>query len=173
MIRARVRFAILIVALLVLGYTLFKGEYEVASLIGLGIVLLIRGYYRDGTVFLAAKAFRNKDYDQAEQLLKEVPNPDRLRRARRGYYEFILANIELHRGNDEEAEKHFQIASRFPLSSSNDKALILLQLANLNLKKRQFDRVRAYVDKAKTLKISPRVENIIEKLEKEIERYRE
>lgn len=171
MIPVRLRFVITGLAAIFLGYALYLREYEIASLAALAIVLLIRGYFRDGTVYLAAKAYRNKEYEKAEKLLKDNPNPDRLRKARRGYYEFIYANIELNKGHYDEAERHFQIASRFPLSSSNDKALVLVQLANLNLRKGEYERVEAYVESAKKLKISSRVESIIEKLEKEIKKH--
>lgn len=169
MITTRTRILIIAVGVIVLCYTLYKGSYELASLTGLAIVLLIRGYFRDGTVALAAKAFSNKDYQRAEELLKEVRNPDRLRKARRGYYEFIYGNIELQKENYDAAEHHFQIASRFPLSSESDKGLIMVQLANLNLRKKEYDRVRAYIEVAKGLKISSRIENIIQKIEKEIQ----
>lgn len=67
-----------------------------------------------------------------------------------------------------EAERHFQIASRFPLKNENEKGLVLTQLANINLGKREFKKAQAYVDIAKELKISARVKSIIEKIEQEI-----
>ncbi len=169
MITARTRFAIIAVGVILLCYTLFRGSYEISSLVALGIVLLIRGYFRDGTVALAAKSFRNKDYPKTEALLKEVKNPDRLRRARRGYYEFIYGNIELQKENYDEAELHFQIASRFPLGSEGDKGIVLVHLANLNLRKKEYQRAKAYVNVAKELKISSRIQSVIDKIEKEIQ----
>jgi tetratricopeptide (TPR) repeat protein len=100
--------------------------------------------------------------------LKEIEDPDRLGRHRRGFYEFIYGNLELYKQNYEEAEKHFQIASRFPLRNQNDKAIVLVHLANINLRKKDKEKAKAYVEKAKTFKISARVKNIIEKIESEI-----
>lgn len=168
MISTKVRFAVLALVAVLLVWALYEKSYEGAALAGLGIVLLVRGYFKDGTVVLAAKAFRNKDYQKAETLLKEVPNPDYLRKKRRGYYEFIYGNIELQKQNYAEAETHFQIASRFPLASENDKGIILVHLANINLRKKEYQRVRAYVERAKELKISTRIQGIIQKIEKEI-----
>ncbi|MGX5688178.1 tetratricopeptide repeat protein [Arcticibacter tournemirensis] len=170
MMTTRTRFAVLAVAVVLLGYTFYERNYEVSAVVGLGIVLLIRGYFKEGTVVLAAKAFRNKEYQKAETLLKEIRNPDYLRKARRGYYEFIYGNIELQRENYNEAELHFQIASRFPLSSENDKGIVLVHLANLNLRKKEYDRARAYIEIAKDLKISARIQSIIERIEKEIQK---
>jgi tetratricopeptide (TPR) repeat protein len=119
---------------------------------------------------MAARAFHAKNYDEAEVLLKEIEDPDRLGKHRRGFYEFIYGNLELHRHNYDEAEKHFQIASKFPLRNQNDKAIVLVHLANINLRKKDVERARAYVEMAKTFKISLRVKNIIEKIETEIKK---
>lgn len=144
--------------------------YELAAVVFAGIAYLIWGYYKQGTVVLAAKAYHHKDYEKAALLLKEIKDPDRLAANRRGYYEFISGNIELQQQNFEEAERHFQIASKFPLKNQNDKAIVLVQLANLNLKKKDFDKASAYSARARELKISSRVENIIEKIEREIQK---
>lgn len=165
---ARARFAAIAVALVLLGWTIYQQVYEMSAVVALGIVLLIWSHFRQGTVMLAAKAFQQKDYDKAETLLSEIRDPDKLSKKRRGFYEFISGNIELQKNNFEEAERHFQIASRFPLRNENDKGIILVQLANLNLRKRDFTKARAYAEKAKSLKVSARVQNIIQKIEKEI-----
>ncbi len=164
----KARVLIIAVALLLLAWTLYEKTYEVSALVGLGIAYLIWSHFRQGTVALAARAYHNKDYGKAEQLLKEVKNPDQLARNRRGYYEFILGNIDLQNEKFQEAETHFQIASRFPLRNENDKGIVLVQLANLNLKKREFEKAQAYLDVAKELKISSRVQGIVEKIENEI-----
>ncbi len=168
MIDTRTRIAIIIVLLIIGGYALFQQSYELSALCGLLAALVVRSYYKDGTVVLAARAFKNNDYDKAERLLKQVINPDYLRKKRRGYYEFILGNIALKKQDMEAAETHFQISSRFPLSSENDKGIILMHLANINLRKKDFKRVRAYVERAKELNVSSRIQEIIKKIEKEI-----
>lgn len=170
MITRNVRFAIIALATVLLAWTVTREEYELSALVALGIVLLIVSYFRDGTVVLAARSFQNKDYEKTERLLKEIADPGKLRKSRRGYYEFIYGNIELQRMNYEKAEMHFQVASRFPLRNENDKALVFVHLANLNLRKKLMDRAEAYLAKARELKISARVQNIISKIETEIQK---
>ncbi len=167
------------VRLLVLGvftalliWTIYEHVYEASAIVVLSIALLVWSHYKQGTVMLAAKAFHDKDYDKAERLLKEIRNPDRLSKSRRGFYEFIYGNIELQRNNFDKSEHHFQIASRFALRNENDKGIVLVQLANLNLRKHDFEKARAYTDKAKTLKLSARVQSIVEKIEKELKSKR-
>ena len=173
MINTKARIAVLCVAFIALGFTIYQQAYEVSSVTALAILFLIWSHFKQGTVAMAAKAYHLKDYSKTEKLLKEIKNPELLIKNRRGFYEFMMANIELQKDNKEEAERHFQIASRFPLRNQNDTAIVLVQLANLNLRKEDYVKVRAYIEKAKTLKVSSRVQNIIEKLEKEIPKHSE
>jgi len=46
--------------------------------------------------------------------------------------------------------------------------LVWTHLANLSLRKKEFERAQVYVEKAKSLKITSRVKLIIEKIEQEI-----
>ena len=168
MFTRKARLWVIGVAVFLLGWTISQQVYEITAIIGIGIALLVWGYFREGTVVMAAREFHAKNYDGAEELLKEIEDPDRLGRHRRGFYEFIYGNVELHRHNYEEAEKHFQIASNFPLRNQNDKAIVLVHLANLNLRKKEYERALSYVDRAKSYKITSRVKNIILKIESEI-----
>lgn len=168
MFTKRARFWVIGVAVFLLGWTISQQVYEITAIIGIGIALLVWGYFREGTVVMAAREFHAKNYDGAEELLKEIEDPDKLGRHRRGFYEFIYGNVELHRQNYEQAEKHFQIATNFPLRNQNDKAIVLVHLANLNLRKKEFERASAYVERAKSYKITSRVKKIIEKIESEI-----
>lgn len=168
MFTKKARFWVIGVAVFLLGWTISQQVYEIAAIIGIGIALLVWGYFREGTVVMAAREFHAKNYDGAEELLKEIEDPDKLGRHRRGFYEFIYGNVELHRQNYEQAEKHFQIATNFPLRNQNDKAIVLVHLANLNLRKKEFERASAYVERAKSYKITSRVKKIIEKIESEI-----
>lgn len=168
MFTKKARLWVIGIAVILLAWTISQQVYEIAAVLGIGIALLIWGYFREGTVVMAAREFHAKNYDGAEELLKEIEDPDRLGKHRRGFYEFIYGNVELHRQNYEEAEKHFQIASKFPLRNQNDKAIVLVHLANLSLRKKDYGRALAYVEKAKTYKITSRVKNIILKIESEI-----
>lgn len=168
MLTARARFAVVAIALVLLGWTVYQQTYELSAIIVFGIIFVLYGYFKEGTVVLAAKAYHRQDLKKTEKLLREIKNPDRLKKSRRGYYEFMFGNIELKRENFLEAERHFQIASRFPLKNENEKGLVLTQLANLNLRKKEFIKAQAYIDIAKELKISSRVKGIIDRIEQEI-----
>jgi len=153
------------------GICLYYTQYQLAAIAGFLFCFVLYTHFKHSSVLLASKHFKNSDYDRAEKVLDEVGNPDRLAKNRRGYYEFMRANIALQRDDFETAEFHFQIASRFPLGGKNDKAFVLIHLANLALRKKDGERARAYVAKAKELAVSKRAQEIIKIIEKEADGF--
>lgn len=147
--------------------SLYFGQYQLAAISGLLACFILWSHFKHSSVLLASKYFKNSDYDRAEKILDEVENPDRLAKTRRGFYEFMRANIALKREDYEKAEYHFQVASRFPLGGKNDKAYVLIHLANLALRKKDGARALAYTEKAKALATSSRAIEIISNIEKE------
>lgn len=152
------------------GVCLFYDQIQLAVLAGFFFAFVIWSHFKHSSILLASKHFKNGDYEKTEKILAEVPNPDRLARNRRGYYEFMRGNIALKREEYDVAEHHFQIASRFPLGGKNDKAFVLIHLANLALRKKDAVRTKAYIEKAKELAVTPKAQEIINKIEQEANR---
>lgn len=146
---------------------LFYDQFQLAALGGFLFAFVLWSHFKHSSVLLASKYFKQADYEKAACILAEVPNADRLAYNRRGYYEFMLANIALKKEEYELAEHHFQIASRFPMGGKNDKAFIMIHLANLALRKKDGERSRAYIARAKELATTPKAQEIINKIEKE------
>ncbi len=147
--------------------SLYYNQYQLAAIGGFLCAFVLWSHFKHSSVLLASKHFKNANYEKAEKILDEVVNPDRLAKTRRGYYEFMRANIALQKEDFETAEFHFQIASRFPLGGKNDKAFVLIHLANLALRKKDGERARAYIEKAKELATTSRAKEIIKIIEKE------
>lgn len=168
MLTSRLRWIVVAFASVLLIIALYQQQYQAAGLVGIGIAYLVWSYYREGTVFLATQAFQRKEYDKVKRLLDDIPYPERLRKKRRNYYEFMSGNIALQEEKYDVAERHFQIASKLPFRRANDKAIILVHLANLNLRKKDYERVRAYLEVARKLEVTSRIAQIINKIENEI-----
>ncbi|TDO23224.1 tetratricopeptide repeat protein [Pedobacter duraquae] len=167
MYNARGRYILMAIIVATGVICLVQKEEQLAALAGLMLALLVWSHFKQSSVVIASKQFKNGDYDRAEKSLQEVPNPDRLSKRRRGYYEFMKGSIALKREEYDEAERHFQIASRFPIGGKNDKAFVMIHLANLALRKKDKTRVMAYVAKAKELVTTPKATDIINRIEKE------
>ncbi len=168
MMTSRARAIVVVLAFFLLAWAVYAKAYQVAAMVAGAIGYLIWSHYREGTVFIATQAFQKKDYEKARLLLADINKPQYLRKRRRNYYEFMCGNIALKAEDYEAAERHFQIASRLPFRRPNDKAIILVHLANINLRKKDYERVRAYVDLARKLEVTSRVAQIINKIENEI-----
>jgi len=161
---------VIAIAFAFLLYALYAQHYNIAIYIFGGIAYLVWSYFKEGSVYLATQAFHKQDYEKTKRLLSEIKKPDRLRKGRRNFYEFMMGNIALKEERVEEAEYHFQLASRLPWRRDHEKGMVLINLANINLRKKELERVEAYLDVAEKLKLTARQKSIIEKIKNEVNR---
>jgi tetratricopeptide (TPR) repeat protein len=147
--------------------SIYAKQYQITAISALFLCYVIWSHFKQSSVSLASQFFKDKDYEKALKYLDEVPNPDRLSRGRRGYYEFMKGTIALKEEDFEAAEFHFQVASRFPVGGKNQKAYVLIHLANLALRKKDGNRAMTYVEKAKEIAESARAKEILTKIEEE------
>ncbi|MFU1858444.1 hypothetical protein ACK8HY_15620 [Sphingobacterium sp. NGMCC 1.201703] len=171
MMTIKARIAVIFIAALLLGYGLYQGHYQTSVLLAGGIGYLIWSHFREGSVFLATQAFHRQDYEKTKSLLSEIKNPDTLRKGRRNFYEFMMGNIALKEERIDEAEYHFQLASRLPWKKDNEKGMVMINLANIALRKTDYERARAYTDVANKLHLTARQASIITKIENEISKH--
>jgi tetratricopeptide (TPR) repeat protein len=147
--------------------------YELAAVAVLFILLLIWGYFKQGTIVLAAKAFHQKDYIKAENLLRQIARPDWLSKKRRGFYEFIYGGICLQKQEYIEAERHYELAAQYPLRSANDHVAALVHVANINVRNGNYDKARAYLSLTEKYKehITAKMKDVILKVEQELKKH--
>ncbi len=170
MFNATGRFALIAVFGFCAGVCFFYDQLQLALLSLLLICFLLWSHFKHGSILMASKHFKNNDFLKARKFLAETKNPERLAKNRRGYYEFMQGNMALRDEDYEQAEYHFQIASRFPVGGKNEKSYVLIHLANLALRKRDVVRAGAYAEKAKELAVSSRSQEIIKKIENQIKK---
>ena len=167
MYNAKGRYALMAIFVIAAIACLYYDQTQLAALGGLLAAFVLWSHFKHSSIVLASKYYQQGNYERTSRILAEVPNPDRLAKKRRGYYEFMKGNIALKIGEFDQAEHHFQIASRFPLGGTNDKAFVLIHLANLALRKKDKERSIAYLKRAKELAVTPKAKDIITKIEKE------
>lgn len=165
---SRVRWVLIVLFMFLMAWAIYTRSFQYIPILVGFVGYLVWSHFREGTVVLASEAFQKKEYDKARALLADIKNPEYLRKKRRNYYEFISGNLALQLLDDSKAEYHFQLASRLPFRRANDKAIILVHLANINLRKKDYERVRAYLDKAAELDVSSRLAQIINRIQNEI-----
>jgi hypothetical protein len=161
------RYALAGLAVLCTLICVYIAQYQLASVAFFLFAFIWWSHIKHSSVLLASKYFKKAEYERADRILDEVENPERLAKNRRGYYEFMKANIALQREDYDVAEFHFQLASRYPLGGKNDTAFVLIHLANLALRKKDKNRALTYAEKAKNLANTSRATEIIKIIEKE------
>jgi len=151
----------------------YQHVYELMAVVLLFIALIIWGYFKEGTLILAAKSFHKKDYEKTESLLSQITHPAWLSKKRRGFYEFIMGGVCLQKQDFDEAEKHYEIAAQYPLRTANDHVAALVHVANISIRQGNYDKARAYLQLADKHegKITAKMKDVISKLEEELKQH--
>jgi tetratricopeptide (TPR) repeat protein len=170
----KARVFVIAVFLLMLAFFIYQHSYELAAVTTLFIGLLIWGYFKEGPIILAAKYFHKKDYTKAENLLKQIKNPQWLSKKRRGFYEFILGGICMQKQDFEEAEQHYELATQYPLRTVNDHVAALVHVANISIRNGKYDKAQAYLGlaKAKEDQASAKMKSVISQIEDVLNKHR-
>jgi len=169
----KARILVILVFISMMVFFAYKQIIELTLFSLLMIVMVIIDYFKQGTLVLAAKHYHDKDYDGAEDLLKQIKKPEWLMKKRRGVYEYMLGAINLHKQDFEAAELHYELASQFPLRSINDHVAALVHVANIAIRLGKYDKAAGYLDRAMMHeeKITSKMMAIIDKLKEELKKH--
>ena len=149
-----VKLAIIVVSLLsaiVLSFTVTFWYALPFYLIGLGF---LASYILLGTVQSAAQLVEKMEFDRAETRLAMTWKPQWLYVTNRAFYYIIKGTLLMNRKQIDEAEELFQRAASLKLPSEQERAMVLLQLANISANKGKWAQAKGYYMKAKKLKVT-------------------
>lgn len=128
-------------------------------------ILILWGYYRNGTVYLALNQTRKNQFEKATSLLDQIKNPDRLNKSNRSYYYFIRGIIS-HEENQFEASKVCLLESlSIGIKNESDRAMALLALADMELVEKKKDAAKVYFLQLKNLKVNKALMPSIRKMQ--------
>lgn len=133
--------------------TIFEGFIYSWPLLLIGILLLI-SYLLLGTVATAANLVQSMDFEAAEKRLNLTLSPRLLYVTNRAFYYIMKGSIKMNQGDNNGAEDEFNKALNLKLPTDNEKAMVLLQLANINAVKNKWNAAKNYYNQAKKLKVS-------------------
>jgi hypothetical protein len=167
--QARVLVCVLLA--LVAGLAAWLKVYEISALSGMFICLVIWGYFKEGPIILAAKAFKIKNYAKAKALLYSVKNPNLLNKRRKPYYHFMLGSIAVADADYDEAEYYLGQASVLGLRA-NDLGVALMHLANISLRNKDKEKGMVWIKQAENLPLTAKYKSILSNIEKEIQKIR-
>jgi len=116
---------------------------------------LLWDYLKRGTVPLALRKLRNNNYSGAEKILSFNRNPDVLLKKQRIYFYFIKGFIEREKDHFSEAEDYLDIVKDAKLANENDRAMVLLALADIQMIRGNQQKAKALMMEMKGLKVQP------------------
>lgn len=129
------------------------GFWYAFVLLLIGLTLLV-SYVMLGTVQSAAEKLQVSDFAGAEKRLGLTLTPKLLYVTNRAFFYIIKGSIAMNNKENNEAEALFNRALALKLPTDNEKAMILLQLANINAVKNKWTAAKQFFKDAKKLKVT-------------------
>lgn len=143
--------------------------YEIVAFCIVLIGLVIYGYFKEGTIIVAAKQYKKEEYQLAKELLESIKYPKYLSKKRKPYYEYLLGNIALHQMDYKKAEMHLANAAKIGLKA-RDLGSAIMQLANISLRENNKEKGLAWIAQAEKIPLSSRQKSILQNIEKELQK---
>jgi len=127
--------------------------------------MLLYGYFRKGSVMLALKQLRKEDYKEAERVIEMNSQPDRLDKKDRAYYLFVKGFVAREKDQYEEAKIYLEEALQGGIKNSNDIAMAVLALADMEMVKNNRKAAKEYFIQIRDLKVKPELMPSIRKMQ--------
>lgn len=119
----------------------------------LGIIMLA-SYIFLGTVQSAALMVQEQDFDGADARLNLTKFPNWLYVTNKAFYYIMKGSVAAGRNDQKAAEGHFNTALDLKLPSDNERAMVLMQLANIKGSKGNWTAATNYFKEAKSLNVT-------------------
>ena len=161
------RVAVCVLLFLVAALAAYLKVYEVFALCLMFVGIVIWGYFKEGTVILAAKQYKLKNYDKSKMLLLSIQKPEYLKKIRKAYYEFLLGSIAINQLDYSNAEFHLGKAAVLGLRAS-DLGVALMHLANISLRNQDTEKGLIWIRQADKLPLTAKYKSILSNIEKEL-----
>ncbi len=149
-----VKLALIIGGLILgVGLTAMYGFWYGFPFLLMAVILLV-SYFLLGTIQSAAKFVEAGDFDSAESRLKLTATPKLLYPTQRAVYYIMKGSIKAGRNDLKGAEDEFQTALSIKLPTDDERAMVLLQLANINASRQKWTQAKNYFKEAKKLTVT-------------------
>ena len=119
----------------------------------LGFIMLA-SYIFLGTVQTAAQLVQDGDFSAADNRLSLTKFPQWLYVTNRAFFYIMKGTIAANSSDHKDAEEHFNTALSLKLPSDNEKAMVLMQLANIKGTKGNWTAANNYFKQARGLNVT-------------------
>jgi predicted negative regulator of RcsB-dependent stress response len=145
-----------------------SGNMTSTFMVLIGVGLVFWGYFKNGTVYLAFQQLKKENYDKAEQLLAKISKPELLKKSQKGYYHFTKGFIEMNKQNTDAAFTELSSALSIGLRTQNDTSIVTLNLASIELERKNLGAAKNFLERTKALDHKPEINAEIERIEGDI-----
>jgi len=163
-----IRIILVIVSLITAVFFYSKEDFANMSMMLLAAGLIIYGYFKYGTVYAAFQQMKKDNIKKAEELITKIKNPDILSKGQKSYYYFTTGIIALEKQELEKSYSELTKALNIGLRTENDKSIVLLNLANIELIRKNFNQASEFIERVRELNLKPMVESETDRIENEI-----
>lgn len=152
--------AIFLIGGLILSFTV--GFWYAFPLILIGLFFLA-SYFLLGTIVSSGEYIQAQQFDLAEKQLALTKFPRLLYISNRAMYYILKGTIYMHRNDHNEAELLFNQALDMKMPTDDQRAMVLLQLANIKAVKGKWNAAQIHMRELK--KLAPKTREIKEQVE--------
>ncbi|APY08593.1 hypothetical protein BWZ20_09900 [Winogradskyella sp. J14-2] len=135
-----IRIVLVIFSLITAAYFYSKEDFANMSMMLIAGGLIIYGYFKYGTVYAAFQQIKKANIKKAEELISKIKNPDKLTKGHKSYYYFTTGIIALEKKDFEKSHSDLTQALHMGLRTKNDKSIVLLNLANVELLRKDYNK---------------------------------
>ncbi|WP_459195737.1 tetratricopeptide repeat protein [Wukongibacter baidiensis] len=164
----KIRIILIISGLVIGSFFIFIGDIFNGIILIAVSLLLIYGYFRYGAIYLAFQYVVRDNLVKAKELIDTTPTPNLLNKQHKGFYFFINGIIKFNEKDWKSAESDFIEALNYNLRTENNKSIIYGHLAQIYMKKRDFGRAKAFLEKAEEIPHKKGVDERINRIKKQI-----
>lgn len=120
-----------------------------------------------GTVQSTAQLLEKMDFAAAESRLNLTLWPNALYVTNRAFYYIIKGSLAMNLKRTDEAEEWFERAKNVKMPSDNERAMVYLQLANINASRNKWQQAQIYYQQLKKLSVTePQIKEQISQFDK-------
>ncbi len=154
-----------------LGLAVFfyeKNDFWDMALSLIGAVLFVYGYFKYGTVYAAFQELKKENFERAEKLISKIKNPEQLSKGQKSYYHFTTGIIASEKKEWDYSLSELSKALKIGLRTKNDKSIVLLNMANVEFEKKNYDKAMKYIIEVKKIDLKPLVKTETDTIEEKI-----
>lgn len=133
--------------------------------------LFVYGYFKYGTVYAAFQQVKKGNFKKAEKLISMIKNPENLDKSQKGYYHFIKGLIASEKEEWEPSLLELTKALKIGLRTENDTSIVLLNLANVEFERRNYQNAEEFINKGRKYNLKPFVKSEMDKLMEKLNQF--